>query len=132
MDVLSGDRKIVVWGQGDFGKMFVKSLLKCGFSVDIIIDSNPKGPCLNIPVVPFDVKSVENKRIIIATSRYEEEIIHILRDNSINMENVIPFSKIRKKVIDYLDDKDEVVSHMIDLTGINLLEELCLRIEGIE
>lgn len=109
-----------VWGAGFWGRIIVRLLQRCGYTVDLIFDSSGKIDFLeNIPVHPFNAADV--KRVIVSTENYDMEISNKLENMGFsNKSEYISFQALRDIVLSKLDESNEELRSFARQTGLSI------------
>jgi hypothetical protein len=88
-EIVESGKSIIVWGTGAFALRLLASSRLAEAKISAFVDSNPhyQGKELNgVPIIaPIDLKK-HNEAVLIATRVYQEEIVHIIR-NELNLRN---------------------------------------------
>lgn len=90
-EIVDSGKSVIVWGAGAFALRLLASSRLAEAKITAFVDSNPhyQGKKLNgVPIIaPIDLKK-HNEAVLIATRVYQEEIIHIIR-NELNLRNTL-------------------------------------------
>jgi len=88
-EIVDSGKSVIVWGAGAFALRLLANSRLSEAKITAFVDSNQhyQGKELNgVPIIaPIDLKK-HNESILIATRVYQEEIIHIIR-NELNLRN---------------------------------------------
>lgn len=81
-----GNKKVIIWGAGEFGRNAVECYIPELISVEVLAitdkDSSKWGQRIcNIPVICYkDINKLDYDKILIFSPKYEDEIYHFIQD----------------------------------------------------
>ena len=116
-NLLGECKKCIVWGYGKFGSYFVKSLIKCGYEIDLIIDNSLKQNKLGINVKPYDATLID-KKVIIATANFNDEVKNRMMRDGISDKMIVDFNDIRRLSFLYTDKDGKDRNHFYEITNV--------------
>lgn len=122
-ELLSKDSRCIVWGQGTYGELFIKSLLENGYIINRIIDNSLTENKNGITVEKYEKHRIDEK-VIIATTTYDDAICGMMKKDGIEDNMIISFQTIRKKWFDYLDTDSQHSNYVKKRTGLNIRDYL--------
>lgn len=121
--LLNKDSGCIVWGQGTFGELFIKSLIENGYIINKIIDNSLTKNKNGIVVEKYEKQRIDEK-VVIATTTYDDSICSMMKKDGIEETIIVSFQTIRKKWFDYLDTDNQFSDYVKEKTGLDIKEYL--------
>lgn len=118
-EALSKSNECIVWGQGKYGTLFIKSLICCGYSIKFIIDQSMKMNDQKIEVYQYCKERI-GVPVVISASEYDEEICGIIKKDGISDDMIVSFDKIRKYMFKYIDKNNQIRESFKNITNLEL------------
>ncbi|WP_155838533.1 glycosyltransferase family 2 protein [Butyrivibrio proteoclasticus] len=114
---------IQIWGAGFWADLFISFFRNCDIFVDNVFDSNSdKRKILGVPVTKYSKN--KTNMIVVSTELYDEEISQKLIDEGfMEGRDFVSFHKLRDKMIQIFDTKNEDYQHFVSSTGLELLKK---------